>query len=73
MYGGYNTMGLYGDEIFIESNESDMENKQKAREAMKNGDVESAKKYSNNIKDKAKKDTVKNEIKRKDNSDNNEE
>lgn len=66
-------MGLYGDEIFIESNESDMENKQKAREAMKNGDVESAKKYSNNIKDKAKKDTVKNEIKRKDNSDNKEE
>ncbi len=66
-------MGLYGDEIFIESNESDMENKQKAREAMKNGDVESAKKYSNNIKDKAKKDTVKNEIKRNDNSDNKEE
>ena len=58
-------MSLYGDNIFSESMETDMKNKNAAQQALRNGDIEGAKKAANNVSDKAKKDTIKAEIKRK--------
>jgi len=58
-------MSLYGDNIFSESMETDMKNKNTAQQALRNGDIEGAKKAANNVSDKAKKDTIKAEIKRK--------
>jgi len=58
-------MSLYGDNIFLESMETDMKNKNAAQQALRNGDIEGAKKAANNVSDKAKKDTIKAEIKRK--------
>ena len=55
---------IYGDSIF-ESMETDIKHKSDAQQALRSGDIESAKAAANNISDKAKKNTVKNEIKRK--------
>lgn len=58
---------LYGDSIF-ESMETDIKNKNNAQQALRNGDIDAAKSAANNISDKAKKNTIKNEIKRKQNA-----
>jgi hypothetical protein len=55
---------IYGDSIF-ESMETDIKNKNDAQQALRNGDIESAKAAANNVSDSAKKSTIKNEIKRK--------
>lgn len=55
---------IYGDSIF-ESMETDIKHKSDAQQALRGGDIEAAKSAANNISDKAKKNTVKNEIKRK--------
>ena len=48
-----------------ESAETDSNNKRKSTEALRNGNSEDAKKAANNIKDKAKKNYAKMQIKRK--------
>ena len=58
-------MSIYGMNIFAESLESDLKNKNNAQSALRNGDIDAAKSAANNISDKAKKTTIKNEIKRK--------
>ena len=57
-------MNMYGDNIF-ESVETDIKNKSDAQQALRTGDIESAKRSANNISDPSKKSTIKNEIKRK--------
>ena len=58
-------MSIYGDNIFSESMETDMKNKNAAQAALRDGDIEGAKRAANNVSDKAKKDSIKAEIKRK--------
>lgn len=48
---------------FNESNESDLDNKNEARKALSNNDIEGAKNAAKNVHDKAKKRQIKNEIK----------
>ncbi len=48
-----------------ESVESDIRNKHKSAEAMRNGDIDSARQATNNIKDKAKKEYAKKQLNRK--------
>lgn len=58
-------MSMYGDNIFIESMETDIKNKSNAQQALRTGDIDGAKAAANNVSDPAKKSTIKNEIKRK--------
>ena len=60
----YKYNSFYGISIF-ESMETDLKHKNDAQSALRNGDLDAAKSAANNISDKAKKSTIKNEIKRK--------